>query len=150
MIIINIYRIQDEPRNLELWLEKFKKSSVTSIILLLRSLQKKKKLCDVYSYSRLGTYFFNHRKIIYFIVTSFHLTITFSICKIFISWTIFFFFLLSMHFTRIAYRSRNKFGRTICVCVMQDRIEGHFSSPIYIYVCIYIFFLYETSQDKVY
>lgn len=112
--------------------------------------KKKKTMRRAYSYSRLGTYFFNHRKIIYFIVTSFHLTITFSICKIFISWTIFFFFLLSMHFTRIAYRSRNKFGRTICVCVMQDRIEGHFSSPIYIYVCIYIFFLYETSQNKAY
>lgn len=76
-----------------------KKSSVTSIILLLRSLQKKKTMRRAYSYSRLGTYFFNHRKIIYFIVTSFHLTITFSICKIFISWAIFFFFIVDAFYT---------------------------------------------------
>ena len=141
MIIINIYRIQDEPRNLELWLEKFKKSSVTSIILLLRSLQKKKTMRRAYSYSRLGTYFFNHRKIIYFIVTSFHLTITFSICKIFISWAIFFFFIVDAFYTNSIQKQKQVRKNDLCLCDARSYRRTFLVTDIYICMYIYFFFV---------
>lgn len=118
------------------------KNRAWQVLFFFYDLYKKKKLCDVYSYSRLGTYFFNHRKIIYFIVTSFHLTITFSICKIFISWTIFFFFLLSMHFTRIDIQKQKQVRKNdLCLCDARSYRRTFLVTDIYICMYIYFFFV---------
>lgn len=117
------------------------KNRAWQVLFFFYDLYKKKKLCDVYSYSRLGTYFFNHRKIIYFIVTSFHLTITFSICKIFISWAIFFFFIVDAFYTNSIQKQKQVRKNDLCLCDARSYRRTFLVTDIYICMYIYFFFV---------